>query len=97
MSPAPSVSTTSPGIVSAGDLRAAPAILAEVSHIEMAAPCNRLVQPARRNLGNRILARRIDVHQTEHVGIVEGAQKSVEQIAQPAYSDAAGRPPRCGA
>ena len=86
MSPAPSVSTTSPGIVSSASFRAAPDDAAEISHIEMAALRNRLIQPMRSDLRNRVLARRIDVHQAKHVGVVEGAQKSVEEIAHPGIS-----------
>src|SRR5712692_10494567 len=51
--------------------------------LEMAAGPKRFVQAPRGNVGNWLLARRVDVHQIKHVGAVERALEVVEKIARP--------------
>src|SRR5580704_2419369 len=48
----------------------------------MATRAQRLVQPSRVDLRDRVLAGGIDVCDIEHVGGVEGVEEIIEQIAQ---------------
>ena len=68
------------------------AVAAQVEHLPVPVGRDAVGQIARVDAGNRRLARRIDVHDDEHVGLVERGQELLPQSAASASSGAAGTP-----